>query len=375
MYHREQLLAIFRMLIKEFRLKGTLEDYHSVGVGNINDTYIITTRTEDGSCKRYVVQRLNHHVFPHPEWVAENAYAVTTHIEQGLAKAGETELRRKVLHLYRRQDGSFFSRDSHGGYWRVLSYVYDSCCGDPADPRILYGTGYAFGQFQRTLLEFPAETLHVTIPDFHNTPHRFAHLRRAAERDVMGRVWEAREELDYLFSMEGYASRLEELYAAGEIPLRVIHGDTKCNNVMFDRDTFAPLAVVDLDTVMSGYMAQDFGDAARFACNTAQEDERELSKVSFDTERYRLLASGFVTPLLGIVTKSELQSLPVGVLVITLELASRFLTDYLSGDVYFKCSKEKHNLLRARCQIALAKDILSKMDGLTHILGACIVQN
>ena len=368
MYHREQLLAIFRMLIKEFRLKGTLTDCHAVGVGNINDTYVITTRHEDGQYRRYVVQRLNHHVFPHPEWVAENAYAVTAHIEQGLAKAGETELRRKVLHLYRRQDGSFFYRCEDGGYWRVLSYVYGSCCGDSADPRILYGTGYAFGQFQRTLLDFPAETLHVTIPDFHNTPRRFADLHRAAERDVMGRAWEVREELAYLFSMEGYASRLEELYAAGEIPLRVIHGDTKSNNVMFDKDTHAPLAVVDLDTVMSGYMAQDFGDAVRFACNTASEDETDLSLVSLDVERYRHLAQGFVTPLLGIMTKAELQSLPVGILVITLELASRFLTDYLSGDVYFKCTKAKHNLFRAKCQLALAKDISSKTEELHHVL-------
>ena len=143
---------------------------------------------------------------------------------------------------------------------------------------------------------------------------------------------------------------------------------------MFDKDTHAPLAVVDLDTVMSGYMAQDFGDAVRFACNTAAEDESDLSKVSFDLLRYSEIARGFVAPLLDVLTKTELASLPAGALTITLELASRFLTDYLSGDQYFKCSKEKHNLLRARCQIALAKDLASKMEEMHRILLERFVQ-
>lgn len=374
MYSREQLLAIFRKLIKEFRLKGTLTDYHAVGVGNINDTYILNTRTADGRCRKYIVQRLNHHVFLHPEQVAENVYAVTTHIERKLTEAGQTDLRRKVLHLYRREDGSFFCRTREGDYWRVLSYVYDSVCVEKADSAVLYGTGFAFGQFQRDLWDFPAGTLHVTIPDFHNTPRRFSDLHAAASRNVMCRAGEVQEELHYLFSMEKRISLLEDLHAEGELPLRVIHGDTKSSNVMFDKTTRAPLAVVDLDTVMPGYMAHDFGDAVRFACNTAAEDEEDLSLVSLDLERYRALARGFVTPLLGIMTKTEKQTLPEGVLVITLELAARFLTDYLEGDVYFRCRKERHNLSRARCQIALSKDIFAKMDDLHRILEECVVQ-
>ncbi len=375
MLTQEQLFAIFRTLTQEFRLKGTLEDFCAIKVGNINDTYIIGTRTEDGIRKNYTVQRLNHKVFLCPEQVAENAYAITTHMEHKLSAVGHDALRRKVLHIYRRQDGSFFYRSQNGDYWRVLSYVYDSRCVNTADPEILFGTGYAFGEFQRELADFPAETLHITIPDFHNTPKRFADLRHSAALDVCGRAEEVREELDYLFSMETYVSFLEDLNKEGRLPLRVVHNDTKCNNVMFDRDTHAPLAVIDLDTVMPGYMAHDFGDAVRFACNTASEDEEDLSAVSLNLEGYQALARGFVKPLWGIITDTEFETLPDGVLIITLELAARFLKDYLDGDVYFKCRKERHNLIRARGQMALAKNIVTKLDTMRRLLKECAPPN
>lgn len=364
----QDLLSVFRTLIREFRLKGTVEDYRVAKAGNINDTYFLGTRTTEGLRKEYTVQRLNHRVFQNPRHVAENAYAVTTHIEKKLLQAGERDLRRKVMHLYRRADGSFFYQSPEGEYWRVLSYVYDSCCMDTADEEILYGMGYAFGEFQRQLLDFPAETLHYTIPEFHNTPRRFAALREAVERDLWGRRAEVEEELAYLLSMEDRVSLLEVLHREGKLPLRVVHNDTKCNNVMLDAKTHAPLAVVDLDTVMPGYMAYDFGDAVRFACNTAAEDEEELSRVSLSLSRFGRLAEGFLRPLLGNITKTELVTLPDGVLLITLELAARFFTDYLEGDVYFKCRKAKHNLLRGRCQLALAKDIAGKTESMRQLL-------
>lgn len=364
----QNLLWLFRKLMEEFRLKGTLEDYRVARAGNINDTYFIGTRTVEGSRKDYTVQRLNHKVFLYPEHVAENAFAVTSHMEKKFLDAGETDLRRKVLHLYRRKDGSFFYQSPKGDYWRVLSYVYDSCCVNTSDEEALFGTGYAFGEFQRNLLDFPAGTLHYTIPDFHNTPKRFAHLRASAEADTVGRRGEVEEELTYLFSMEAYVSLLEDLHQQGELPLRVVHNDTKCNNVMFDKKSRKPLAVVDLDTVMPGYMAHDFGDAVRFACNTASEDEEDLSAVSLNLLGFKRLAEGFLNPLLGNITKTELETLSDGVLIITLELAARFLKDYLDGDVYFKCRKDRHNLIRARCQIALAKDIAAKISVMREIL-------
>lgn len=370
----QALLSLFRTLMREFRLKGELEDYRVVKVGNINDTYFIGTRTEEGKRKDYTVQRLNHKVFQNPVRVAENAFAVTSHMERKLLAVGQTDIRRKVLHVYRKEGGEFFHRSEEGDYWRVLSYVYDSRCVNHADEEILYGTGYAFGEFQRNLSDFPAHTLHHTIPDFHNTPKRFADLRTSGERDVCGRREEVEEELAYLLSMEGYVSLLEDLHGEGKLPLRVVHNDTKCNNVMFDAETRTPLAVIDLDTVMPGYVAHDFGDAVRFACNTASEDEEDLSLVSLNLRGYQRLAEGFVRPLLGIITESEFNTLPDGVLIITLELAARFLKDYLDGDVYFKCRKDRHNLIRARCQIALAKDIAAKLEEMRSLLKSLSVQ-
>ncbi len=369
----QSLLSLFRTLMKEFRLKGTLEDYRVAKAGNINDTYFIGIRTEEGVRKDYTVQRLNHKVFLSPAHVAANAFAVTSHIEKKLSDVGEQDLRRKVMHLYRRRDGSFFYQSPMGDYWRVFSYVYNSRCMDTANEEALYGTGYAFGEFQKNLLDFPAETLHYTIPDFHNTPKRFADLHESASRDVCGRRGEVTAELEYLFSKEAYISLLEDLHREGKLPLRVVHNDTKCNNVMFDKESCKPLAVVDLDTVMPGYMAHDFGDAVRFACNTASEDEEDLSAVSLNLNGYKRLAEGFLRPLLGSITKTELATLPDGVLIITLELAARFLKDYLDGDVYFKCRKPSHNLIRARCQIALEKDMEKKMGEMRQILASLSV--
>ncbi len=368
------LLSIFETLIDRFHLKGKLTGYKTVKTGNINDTYIIHTVAEDGSARDYTVQRLNHYVFKNPEQVANNAYSVTEHIEQKLLAMGQTDIRRRVVHIYRMDNGRFFYRTPDGNYWRVLSYVYNSTNLSTANDTVLYGTGSAFGAFQRYLADFSAESLYTTIPDFHNTPKRFRDLRVSAALDVCGRAGEVADELDYLYSMESYVGLFDELYRERKLCKRVVHNDTKCNNVMFDEETLAPLAVIDLDTVMPGFVAHDFGDAVRFACNTADEDEEDLSKVSLDLQGYVHFASGFVSQLRGIITDTELDTLPDGVLIITLELASRFLKDYLDGDLYFKCAKEKHNLHRARCQIALAKDVFEKMPEMRRLLIGIAVQ-
>lgn len=368
----QKLYEIFSLLTVAFDLKGEIEGYETIKTGNINDTYVLHTQTKDGRRLHYTVQRLNHEVFLHPEEVAENAFAVTTHIERKLRAMGETDVRRRVLRYYRMTSGNFFLRMQDGNYWRVFSYVYDAMNTSEANDRILYGTGSAFGRFQRYLSDFPAEKLFVTIPDFHNTPKRFADLHASVEADVCGRAASVEEELAYLFSMERYVSLFDDLHRAGQLPLRVVHNDTKCNNVMFDRETLLPLAVIDLDTVMPGFVTYDFGDAVRFACNTAAEDEENVSAVSLDLHGYRQFARGFLGELRGIITETELETLPKGVLIVTLELAARFLKDYLDGDVYFKCRKEQHNLLRARCQIELAKDIALKLPEMDRLLAEIV---
>ncbi|MBQ3154145.1 MAG: aminoglycoside phosphotransferase family protein [Clostridia bacterium] len=370
----QKLQEIFETLIEKFHLKGKLSGYKTIKTGNINDTYIIHTVTEDGEERDYTVQRINHYVFRNPEQVANNAYSVTEHIEKKLRAMGQKDIRRRVVRIYRMDNGRFFYQSADRNFWRVLSYVYNSTNVSTANDLVLYGTGIAFGEFQRYLADFHAESLFTTIPDFHNTPKRFRDLRASAMKDLCGRAGEVQDELEYLYSMEEYVSLLDRLHKQGKLPKRVVHNDTKCNNVMFDEETLTPLAVIDLDTVMPGYVAHDFGDAVRFACNTADEDEKDLSKVSLCLKSYMHFASGFVDQLWGIITETELETLPDGVLIITLELAARFLKDYLDGDLYFKCREPKHNLSRTRCQIALAKDIFQKLPEMRRLLNEITVQ-
>lgn len=363
--------ALFGELIEKFHLKGCFKRFAVVAAGNINDTYVLETVLPNGEIRHYTVQKINHFVFADPEAVANNAFAVTAHIEGKLLERGETDIRRKVLHYYRTGEGKFFHRAPDGSYWRVFSYVYDAVNtgnADAVDERILRGTGTAFGRFQRMLADFPAEDLAVTIPDFHHTPKRFADLERAADEDVCGRLADVRELYERLLSVRDRVDLFHRLHAGGTLPLRVVHNDTKCNNVMFDRATLEPLAVIDLDTVMPGFVAHDFGDAVRFACNTAPEDAEDLSAVSLDLEAYTRFAEGFLPEVRGILTEEEISTLPEGVLLITWELAARFLKDDLEGDVYFKCRKPRHNRIRAACQLELAQDVFRKLSKMRQIL-------
>ena len=360
--------ALFGELIEKFQLKGCFKRFAAVAAGNINDTYVLETLLPNGETRRYTVQKINHFVFADPEAVANNAFAVTAHIEKKLRERNTPDLRRKVLRYYRTEEGKFFHRTADGSYWRVFSYVYDALNTGNADERILRGTGTAFGRFQSMLADFPAEKLAVTIPDFHNTPRRFADLERAAEKDVCGRLAEVRELYDRLLSVRDRVDLFHRLHGEGKLPLRVVHNDTKCNNVMFDLATLEPLAVIDLDTVMPGFVAHDFGDAVRFACNTAPEDAEDLSAVSLDLKAFTHFAEGFLPEVRGILTEEELSTLPEGVLLITWELAARFLKDDLEGDVYFKCRKERHNRIRAACQLELADDISRKLPEMRQIL-------
>ncbi len=365
--NEKELFPLFETIINDFNLKGELIKIRCISTGNINDTYIAITSFHDG-IKQYIIQRVNHHVFSEPEKVAENVHKVTDHIEQKMRAENMPDLRRRVLRYYRKADGSYYHITKSGEYWRVLSCVYGAVSVTDTDVVYLKEAGIAFGEFQNYLSDFPSETLYTTIPDFHNTKKRYNDLRTAAYENKAGRLSEVKEELDYLLSMEKEASVICELSEAGELPNRVVHNDTKCNNVMFDVETNEHLAVIDLDTVMPGLVAYDFGDAVRFAANPGGEDNEDLSKIYLDLDYYIAFAEGFVPSIMGKVTKKEVETLPDGVLAITLELAARFLTDYLNGDKYFKCKKPRHNLIRTKAQIALAKDIHGKMPELRRLL-------
>ncbi len=325
------------------------------GNGHINDTFLVVLE------KRYILQRMNHVVFPHPEEVMENILGVTEHIRKK-ARARGGDVARASLVVVPTKMGENFFFDSIGSYWRLYEFCEQTITREVIeDPQDFYTCAEAFGQFQRDLSDYPAEYLHEAIVDFHNTPKRYENLMKAIEADVCGRAAEVSDEIAFAKAHAEFVHTLERAHKAGSLPLRVTHNDTKLNNILFDEQTGAPVCVIDLDTVMPGYSVNDFGDSIRFGANTAVEDETDLSKVSLDLSLFELYARGFLKGCGGRLTDGELDLLPEGAMMMTLECGLRFLTDYLEGDVYFRTHRPKHNLDRCRNQFALVADMEKKL--------------
>lgn len=348
-------------ILQKFELKFPPVSVSSYGQGHINRTYLVETSGKE----RYILQGINKTVFPQPEELMENVVKVTLYLKDMIEKSGGNP-DRETLTLVPALDGKSFFRDEAGEYYRVYRFIEDAvtlnAAGQLSD---FYESGIAFGRFQSMLRDFPAQTLHSVIPDFHNTAKRFLALEKAVELDICGRKEEVKKEIDFIRERSSELSLLNDMEKAGTLPLRVTHNDTKLNNVMLDEKSHKALCVIDLDTVMPGLSVHDFGDAIRFGANTAAEDERDLQKVSLSLELYDVYKKGFLEGCQGSLTKEELSMLPMGAKMMTLECGIRFLTDYLSGDTYFKVSREKHNLDRCRCQLALAADMERKWDVMT----------
>jgi len=351
--------------LEQFAMKGSPEAYVPYGNGHINTTFLITCKDERGHQHRYVLQAINTNVFKTPEWVTENIKKVTDYLQE------RTTDRRRVMHMIPTLEGGYTHTDANG-CWRMYEFIEDAICLDaPESAEDFYQAGLAFGQFQRDLSEFPAEELHETIPDFHNTPVRYQNFLKALEEDVCGRAAQVKHEVDFLKFRADFYSVLEEAREAGTLPLRVTHNDTKLNNVMLDKSTRTALCVIDLDTVMPGYSVNDFGDAIRFGANTAAEDEPDLSRVAINLTMYEAYAKGFLAGCGGRLPLEEVMLLPEGAKMMTLEVAMRFLTDYLQGDVYFKTKYPEHNLIRCRSQLALAADMEAHWDEMKAIVRRC----
>ena len=344
-----------------FRIPGELYSFDAITLGNINSTYKVTYQNENGSFKSYLFQRVNTTVFKEPVKIMANIDRVTTYIRKKFPN-------QHTLHFHHTTEGEIYSIEEDGCFWRVTNYVDSITFNSTDDLAVIESTGEAFGNFQMQLSEFDGSVLYETIPDFHNTKKRLDTLFADAERDECGRVSEVREELEYIQSVRERAASLSVRLEKGEIPTRVTHNDTKANNVLFDRKTRRPLVVIDLDTIMPGMAMYDFGDAVRFIANTAEEDEKDLSSVYFDTSKFRAFSNGFIRKVKGSLTEDEISNLVLATFSITIELAARFLDDYITGDTYFKCNYPGHNLVRTRCQLKLAKDIMNKYDELNWIV-------
>lgn len=360
------------MTIKEicasFNVEGKYVGCTELTTGNINNTYAVQFVCE-GKEKKYIVQRINKNVFKNPEKVMDNIVRVTDYVRDKVEQSGQSTRKFVLRAFLAKQTGLPFIVDDFGEYWRCYRFIensitYDTC----EDLAIIERAGAAFGKFQRLLDGFPADSLHVSIPDFHNTKKRYEALHLAVKENAYGRVEKVKRELEKLYEFEQEACDLQKFLNEGKLPVRVTHNDTKCNNVSFDKTTGDALAVLDLDTVMPGAIAHDFGDAIRFVANTTIEDDPDIDKVALDMDKYSAFARGFVSEVKGELTDMEKQTLNLGVFAMTVELAVRFLSDYISGDKYFKTRYPGHNLERARNQIALAEDIKRKKVAMSEII-------
>lgn len=342
-----QTMTDTREILKRFGIDRAIRPH---GNGHINDTYI----TEDGE---YILQRINTTVFSNPKALTDNIVLVTGYLKKWLSlHGGDPE--RETLTPIPALDGKWFAETEEGEFFRVYKAIADSVSYDSATPELLYRAAKGFGRFQKMLADFPADRLSESIPDFHNTRARFGVFKRVSEADPCGRADSAKDEIAFCMAHEQDTGVVVDAIGAGKLPLRVTHNDTKLNNVLIDSTTGRAVCVIDLDTVMPGLCAYDFGDAIRFGASTAAEDEKDLSKVHLDMELYRAYAEGYLSEVADALTPREVDSLAIGAKMMTLENGIRFLGDYLNGDIYFKTAYPEHNLVRARTQFKL----LSEMD-------------
>ena len=351
-------------IVKAFEVEGNVAEYVPFGNGHINETKLVTM--DNGV--QYVLQRINKNVFKRPDLLMENYVGVTKFIRKKIEEMGGDPLR-EVLNAIPAKDGKPFTIDEEGQYWRLLVYVTESMSYDKVErPEQFYDSAVSFGDFQYMLRDYPAETLHETIVNFHNTPDRFRQLTEAIANDAKGRLAEVAAEVEFAKAREEFAGTLERARTEGKLPLRVTHNDTKLNNILFDSNTGKALCVVDLDTIMPGYSVNDFGDSIRFGATTALEDETDLSKVNFDISLYELYVKGFIEGAKGGLTEGELEMLPIGAIMMTFECGMRFLADYLNGDTYFRIHRPSHNLDRCRNQFKLVADMEAQLDQMKAIV-------
>jgi hypothetical protein len=358
-----QILEVCR----RFGLTGEYKYYEVINSGHINSTYKVFF-FRDGEMKDYIVQRVNTYVFQNPLDVMENIAQVTEYIRAKIKATGVTA-KRSVLHYQQTGGGAYFAYLTDGSFWRCCRFIDGSMSFlAPESEKIIESSGRAFGEFQQYLSDYPVEKLCIVIPHFHNTVNRYELFRTAIEKNEAGRLDEVRAEIEGYFELEEIATKLYKMQKAKLLPLRVTHNDTKCSNVLFDEKTGEYLCVIDLDTVMPGLVAFDFGDAIRIAASTGAEDEKDLSIVAVDMKKYEAFTRGFVPAVKDVLTEREEKTLALGAVAMTVECGMRFLTDYLDGDKYFKIHYPDQNLVRARCHLTLAKDMIAKLDEMQAIV-------
>lgn len=350
-------------IAKQFAIKGNITNIENYGCGHINTTFRISTDEN----REYILQKINTTVFKNPDELMDNIVRVTKHLRHEIEKTGG-DPEREVLNIIPTNTGDFYITDDNCA-WRMLTFVSDSVTLQTVNsPKDFYYAGKAFGKFTQQLDNFPADTLHETIVNFHNTPSRYADFENAVKNNKSGKADNVCAEIDFVRKRKDFCSMFTDKIASGALPLRVTHNDTKLNNILFDKETLLPVAVVDLDTVMPGLSLYDFGDAIRFGTNPVDEDEKDLSKVYCNLELFEAFTRGYLEECGSLLTEEELNMLPYAGKMMTLECGMRFLADHIAGDVYFKIHRDDHNLDRCRTQFKMVADMEEKQNELISIV-------
>ncbi|MDR0711172.1 MAG: aminoglycoside phosphotransferase family protein [Prevotellaceae bacterium] len=337
-------------IVNEFAVEGKVEEVKPLGAGHINDSYIVRMQ---GNAPGYVLQRINHHIFKDVDALQSNIKRVTDHIRKKLSEKNEPEVARKVLTLTPTTQGALYHRSPDGGYWRMMPYIANSKSVDEVSPKLSFFAGRAFGNFQSMLADLPAPPLVETIPNFHNIESRLATFREAVKHNLAGRLAKVEDIVAEIEKRADEMCKVEQLHRDGKLPKRINHCDTKVNNILFDGDTDEVLCVVDLDTVMPGFVVSDFGDFMRTGANHGKEDDENLDNVFFLMDIFEAYAKGYLETAKCFLTPLEVELLPFGAKLLTYMQTLRFLTDYLDGDTYYKIKHPEHNLQRTKAQLKL----------------------
>ena len=356
----------FETIVAQFEVRGTFSACVRYGEGHINDTFKVTM-TEGGSEIHYILQCINNRLFPDVAKLMHNIGLVTDFCRRSVLARGGDPMR-ECLTLIRTKDNKAYYFDGEN-YFRMYVFIENATSYQSVrKPRDFYESAVAFGSFANLLADFDASQLYEVLPNFHNTKVRYANFETAVQRDVCGRAKEVKSEIAWVRAHKELCGKLVDAIETKEIPLRVTHNDTKLNNVMLDDKTGRGIAVIDLDTVMPGSLCYDFGDSIRFGCNSAAEDEPDLTKVHFVFDLYKTYLEGYLSAVGNGITAREKELLPWGAVLMTYECGMRFLTDYLEGDTYFKTHRAGHNLDRAHTQFKLVDEMLACFDEMQAVV-------
>lgn len=364
-------------ILDNYNIKGNLINIKEDNTGNINKTYIITF-INNGIEYKYLVQQINTNVFNDPYILMENILGVTNYLKEQLLLNNDNN--HKVLEVIKTKDNNpmcyIYDNNKVKKYYRIYKYIDNSISYDKSfNKDIVYNTGKAFGNFQKLLNNYPMNSLNETIKDFHDTKKRYDKLIKDINNLSNERVKEAYQEIEFITKHQNICDLIIDKLNNNIIPYRVTHNDTKVNNVLMNKETLDYLAVIDLDTVMPGSMLFDYGDGIRSTACTSLEDEHDLTKVKIDLELFESYTKGYLREISNCITQEELNLMAKSIEIITLELAIRFLDDYINGDTYFKIEYNKQNLYRTKAQLALVKDIETKLDYMDSFIKKCYKQN